>query len=654
MLILLLIVSGSLFADVQIESADAVTIIFTYEDDSASSVNIAGDFQGWNAESDPMEKNEEGIWTYTMEAQRGETILYKFVVDGEWITDPGAPDTVDDGFGGKNGRLVVDAVIAMQAGDEEAAAAAAASGGLNFSTTFKVRSDNKFLTRDLAVGDVSGYEFNSSNLVTDSYWNIAGSVANNTELNLELKALSGSTTLYEANALGTRIPYTTFTDGLQRLASIPFSPVTSLNGAIPSVNKFTLTYSGDYLGLKTVAATAKNTSNSVIYDVVKANDANDGLLEITNGEMLSQLGPVSLDAMIGLTAQRGGYGLFNWVTVGLMDLMDITVNYNVHSPSTELFRFNEDFGNAAAIGISATPLDILTLKGQYLLSFGPNDTLDGDAMAGALQANLDLDGAYTAGLTLKYGGDNAYTIFGDDGHLKQGNFYVELNQSTQPIDMFKAGVDFNVGMDNFDSIDTEALNMYFKPYADLFLANVLPLDLTAKMYGKLNVDKVAEATDADQPTASKFTEAGLEVAWKGISEFLKSITLDYGLSFGHGDFDAAEDEYPLDWVYNTVAARVGLDKGLSANVAAVIRSRGDSEDAVDSDVPFGFGIGTSLATEWEKLNTPTLDLNYTWNADPFDGGSSSLKFSDDHVFRLDNLTGGAGESMLRFGVIWSF
>jgi hypothetical protein len=28
-----------------------------------------------------------------------------FVVDGRWVTDPGAPATIDDGYGGRNAVL---------------------------------------------------------------------------------------------------------------------------------------------------------------------------------------------------------------------------------------------------------------------------------------------------------------------------------------------------------------------------------------------------------------------------------------------------------------------------------------------------------------------------------------------------------------------
>ena len=36
-------------------------------------------------------------------------MTYKFVADGNWISDPNAPDSDDDGFGGKNGVVTVTA-----------------------------------------------------------------------------------------------------------------------------------------------------------------------------------------------------------------------------------------------------------------------------------------------------------------------------------------------------------------------------------------------------------------------------------------------------------------------------------------------------------------------------------------------------------------
>ena len=90
-------------ASAPILNADG-TVIFSYADDSASSVSVAGDMNGWDANKTPMTKNEFGVWTTVFEPVDGTTqIVYKYVVDGtNWILDPNALDSIGDGFGGSN------------------------------------------------------------------------------------------------------------------------------------------------------------------------------------------------------------------------------------------------------------------------------------------------------------------------------------------------------------------------------------------------------------------------------------------------------------------------------------------------------------------------------------------------------------------------
>jgi hypothetical protein len=78
--------------------------------DAAASVWLTGDFIAWGG--DPahgaleLAKGGDGAWTGSRMFPAG-TYLYKFIVDGtQWIADPGNPDGVDDGFGGKNSRYV--------------------------------------------------------------------------------------------------------------------------------------------------------------------------------------------------------------------------------------------------------------------------------------------------------------------------------------------------------------------------------------------------------------------------------------------------------------------------------------------------------------------------------------------------------------------
>jgi hypothetical protein len=81
--------------------------IFRYYDKDASKVHLAGDFNNWSPNSDPLiDRNGDGEWTlfYPLSAGRYE---YKFVVDGVyWIADPKNPNEVSDGFEGRNSVII--------------------------------------------------------------------------------------------------------------------------------------------------------------------------------------------------------------------------------------------------------------------------------------------------------------------------------------------------------------------------------------------------------------------------------------------------------------------------------------------------------------------------------------------------------------------
>jgi Carbohydrate-binding module 48 (Isoamylase N-terminal domain) len=71
----------------------------------AREVAVAGDFNGWNAEAARMRRGEGGVWTVEIPVAPGKRYQYMFVVDGRWVTDPAAPASVEDGFGGRNAVL---------------------------------------------------------------------------------------------------------------------------------------------------------------------------------------------------------------------------------------------------------------------------------------------------------------------------------------------------------------------------------------------------------------------------------------------------------------------------------------------------------------------------------------------------------------------
>jgi hypothetical protein len=73
----------------------------------ARSVQVAGDFNGWNPAETPLEQLPSGAWAVTLPLEPGR-YKYMFVVDGTmWVDDPFAVEQTDDGFGARNAVLDV-------------------------------------------------------------------------------------------------------------------------------------------------------------------------------------------------------------------------------------------------------------------------------------------------------------------------------------------------------------------------------------------------------------------------------------------------------------------------------------------------------------------------------------------------------------------
>ncbi len=71
-------------------------------------VEVRGSWNGWKAAA-PMAL-DAGVWKATIKLPQGQDILYKFRVVSssgkeQWLADPGNPQSVDDGYGGKNSIL---------------------------------------------------------------------------------------------------------------------------------------------------------------------------------------------------------------------------------------------------------------------------------------------------------------------------------------------------------------------------------------------------------------------------------------------------------------------------------------------------------------------------------------------------------------------
>ncbi|MBN3035191.1 MAG: glycogen-binding domain-containing protein [Bacteroidales bacterium] len=90
------------------------TVIETYEGSmlfwlpdrkNARRVYLAGTFNNWSTLKNPMVHVDSG-WIATLKLEAGKH-LYKFIVDGQWITDPSNELREDDGHGGFNSIFFV-------------------------------------------------------------------------------------------------------------------------------------------------------------------------------------------------------------------------------------------------------------------------------------------------------------------------------------------------------------------------------------------------------------------------------------------------------------------------------------------------------------------------------------------------------------------
>ena len=83
----------------------SVQVDFGLVASEAKSVSLAGSFNGWDPTVTPLMK-VDGAWHVKVGLPRGRH-EYRFMVDGQWMPDPGARESVLNPFGSVNSVLSV-------------------------------------------------------------------------------------------------------------------------------------------------------------------------------------------------------------------------------------------------------------------------------------------------------------------------------------------------------------------------------------------------------------------------------------------------------------------------------------------------------------------------------------------------------------------
>jgi 1,4-alpha-glucan branching enzyme len=79
---------------------------FTLTKPDAKVVSVCGEFNEWSVGTTPMKQRRDGQWETVLELKPGR-YQYKFVVDGEWLSDPAARENVPNPHGSLNSVIAV-------------------------------------------------------------------------------------------------------------------------------------------------------------------------------------------------------------------------------------------------------------------------------------------------------------------------------------------------------------------------------------------------------------------------------------------------------------------------------------------------------------------------------------------------------------------
>jgi 1,4-alpha-glucan branching enzyme len=79
---------------------------FMFSAPGASSVSVAGTFNDWQVDANPLVRGSDDVWRLGLELPTGR-YEYRYIVDGKWTDDPTCAEFVANPFGGCNAVVYV-------------------------------------------------------------------------------------------------------------------------------------------------------------------------------------------------------------------------------------------------------------------------------------------------------------------------------------------------------------------------------------------------------------------------------------------------------------------------------------------------------------------------------------------------------------------
>ena len=688
-----LMLSVSIFADVSVKKLDngKYEVTFFYGNPRAAEVVIAGDFTNWQNGAEPMTKTDKG-WTYTKVVPAGTTMKYKFISDGNWTADIKAPDTIDDGFGGLNGLVDVDAL-----GGSNGAAAAGP----------KIKFQTWSMTEIQASGNAKTMEMTDVGLGVVSYLKFSGEVLPKLPVYFEIAAFEqnreGDTTKGNIYSKGTLDAAT----GLYNLGmDLLFDPLYWLGGqksktpdnAVAAtgwgyLGHFKVGLSSDYVNWTAAAKYAKLPPHSINGWVTVDKEWEAGYTAVGGysafelGSKLQQLpfGTLTASVIPNRSADRAGsqYGLIAWANLNLGQPAVIDFQYNGAFGTTFDHIFDtimeEDFivgykGQFGDIGVKANYLVSLfgstkvddNYKSYYTPSTSDvgtvNDNPDNyiDNMAAnvsATYANDDLSatlgfrmrGAQANMMYVEEGSDDHWNISDQLGSLNRmriygdvnGNVTTALNIGIAPYAETTLNKDSKL---SFSSAET--WKIYAKPYFALDLDELAYIP--AKLEGYAEVKAITN--EADAFTSVLGTGSYFDLPTVGIKythTFSNDIVKGFDATYV---FDNTNSEQLFNYVYGTVE----FAKDYKVQLGCGLRTANNG--GAEPTNPFGFFVGATK--KLPVLYKPTAYVQFLYAMCPYNkklaDGPTAFKLDDYKFYNHDDeaVKTFADSYALRLGLQW--
>ena len=684
--VFLILSAANIFADVSVKklSDGNVEVTFFYGNPRASEVVIAGDFTNWQNGALPMTKTDKG-WTFTKVVPAGTIMKYKFISDGNWTADIKAPDTIDDGFGGLNGLVDVDALAGGNGGP--------AGPKLKFQAWAMVGAQAKFgIEDDTANETTAGIE--SAGLNMKAYVKVSGQALPKVPMYIEVAVAEKDNfeNLYLQNELD-------FTTGLKNLGvDLLADPISYFNGgkeAATYLGHFKWGLESDYVNWTTGYKYAKLPPHNINDWITVDKEWEAGYEQIGGfnyfelGNKLQQLpfGTLKMALAPNKAADRKGgqYGFFGWVNLNLGSVADINFQYNTALGKTFDTIFGHCYEQDFIVGYKGifgpvqvkmnalyniygdgdlSRIDGVTYVSKYIPATSDVGEVDADLtglsnLAGVLDINYskdnfsatvgaDIRGKQASMMYVEDGADDHTNIsdqLGDPNHV---SIYADVNGLINKIVALGVTPKVTMTLDKdlkspFQSADT--IKIAAEPYFSVDFDEWMYIP--AKLDGYAKLGYYTEEADAVTGVFGKsqfyLESIGLKYVMDFSNDIVKSVEAIYGFDNTNSDF-----------LYNTLLSNWKLADDYTVQLGAAVRTKNADSTSSIPYSPFGFYVG--VHKKLSVLAKPTAYLQFMYGMDPYakfgDGPTGYRMDAESPYITKDGVTDYANNYAVRLGLQW--